>query len=100
MLAEFSINPVNGVHMSKDVAEVIEVREETGLEYRLGPMGTTVEGDCQQVLAAIQRCHQIVSEVHPRVITTIVIDDRRDQPHHLDEMVPSVERHLGQSGKC
>ena len=95
MLAEFSINPMNTEHMSKDVARVIETLQATGLDYRLGPMGTCVEGDLEQVLTAIRRCHQAVAGNHERVITTIVIDDRKNQPHHLSDMVASVEQQLG-----
>jgi uncharacterized protein (TIGR00106 family) len=95
MLAEFSINPMNTEHMSKDVARVIETLQATGLAYRLGPMGTCVEGDLEQVLAAIRRCHQAVASSCERIITTIVIDDRKNQPHHLSDMVASVEQQLG-----
>jgi uncharacterized protein (TIGR00106 family) len=97
MLAEFSLNPMNTEHMSKDVARVIETLQATGLNYRLGPMGTCVEGDLEQVLSAIRRCHQAVASNHERLITTIVIDDRRNQPHHLSDMVASVEQQLGRS---
>lgn len=95
MIAEFSVYPLNAEHMSKDVARVIETLDSTGLVYRLGPMGTCVEGDLEQVLAAIGRCHQAVASNHERVVTTITIDDRRNQPHHLAEMVTSVEQELG-----
>jgi uncharacterized protein (TIGR00106 family) len=94
MLAEFSIYPMNTEHMTKDVARVIETLRGTGLAYRLGPLGTCVEGDLDQVLAAIRHCHQAVASNHERVITTIVIDDRRNQPHHLTDMVTSVEQQL------
>ncbi len=95
MLAEFSINPMNAKHMSRDVAHVIETLQTTGLPYRLGPMGTCVEGELDQVLEAIRRCHQAVASSHERVMTTIVIDDRRHPPHHLSDMVASVEQQLG-----
>ncbi len=94
MLAEFSINPMNTEHMSRDVARVIETLQATGLAYRLGPMGTCVEGDLDQILAAIRRCHQAVAAGHERVITTVVIDDRKTHPHHLSDMVTSVEQQL------
>jgi uncharacterized protein (TIGR00106 family) len=99
MLAQFSIYPMQTEHMSKDVATVIETLESTGLDYHLGPMSTAVEGGWEQVLAAIQRCHQAVAKDHARVITTIVIDDRKHQPHHLAEMVSSVEQQLGRRAK-
>ncbi|MBI1902496.1 MAG: MTH1187 family thiamine-binding protein [Planctomycetia bacterium] len=95
MLAEFSVYPVAVEHMSKDVAKVVDVLSGTGLAYRVGPMGTCIEGNLGQVLAVIQRCHEAVANAHGRVVTTIVIDDRKDQPHHLAEVVPSVEKQLG-----
>lgn len=95
MFAEFSINPMQTEHMSNDVAKVIATLEQTGLAYRLGPMSTCVEGDWDEVLDAIRRCHEAIARGHERVITTITIDDRRHQPHHLAEMVTSVEQKLG-----
>jgi len=99
MLAEFSIHPMQTEHMSKAVAQVIEILEGTGLNYHLGPMSTAVEGSWEQVLAAIQGCHQAVAKDHSRIITTIVIDDRKDHPHHLGEMISSVEQQLGHKTK-
>jgi uncharacterized protein (TIGR00106 family) len=95
MLAEFSIYPMQTEHLSRDVAKVIETLEGMGLNYHLGPMSTAVEGDWEQVLEAVRRCHQVVALSHDRVLTTIVIDDRKNQPHHLAEMISSVERQLG-----
>jgi len=95
MLAEFSIYPLQAEHMSKDVAKVVETLESAGLHYHLGPMSTAVEGNWEQVMEAIRRCHQVVALSHDRVVTTIILDDRKNQPHHLAEMISSVERQLG-----
>ena len=95
MLAEFSINPLKTEHMSKDVAKVIETLESSAVHYHLGPMSTAVEGNWEQVMEAIRRCHQMIALSHDRVITTITIDDRKNQPHHLAEMISSVEQKLG-----
>jgi uncharacterized protein (TIGR00106 family) len=94
-LAEFSIYPLQTEHLSNDVAKVVETLESTGLDYLLGPMSTAVEGTWADVWAAIQRCHQVVAKDHERVITTIVIDDRKTRPHHLREMVTRVEEERG-----
>lgn len=99
MLVQFSIYPMQAEHMSKDIARVIDILESTGLDYRLGPMSTDIEGEWDQVIAAIRRCHQVVAQNHDRVITTIVIDDRKQQPHHLADMIASVERQLGRQVK-
>jgi uncharacterized protein YqgV (UPF0045/DUF77 family) len=80
MLAEFSINPVDSEHPTGDAARVDEELQASGLEYRTGPIGVCVEGEPEQVLAAVCRCHQAVAARHGRVITTVMIDDRRP-PH-------------------
>jgi len=99
MLAEFSIYPLQTEHMSKDVAKVIETLESAGVHYHLGPMSTAVEGNWEQVMEAIRRCHQVVGLTHDRVVTTIIIDDRKTQSHHLAEMIASVEQQLGRRAK-
>lgn len=99
MLAQFAIYPTDETHMSSDVAKMIEVLEQAGVEYRLGPTSTSVEGDWESIMSAIGRCHQTAIQEHARVITTITIDDRQGQTHHLDEMVEAVERHLGHAAK-
>lgn len=99
MLAEFSIYPTDETHMSRDVAKMVEILEDGGVDYRLGPMGTAVEGDWEPVMGVIRRCHETMAANHGRIVTTITIDQRKNQPHHLDEMVASVERHLGHAAR-
>lgn len=75
MLAQFSIWPLDQLHMSKDIADVTQVLEQSGVRYKVGPMATTVEGQWQDVMAAIQACHETLRAAHQRVLTTITIDD-------------------------
>jgi uncharacterized protein (TIGR00106 family) len=99
MLAELIIIPLQAQHMSKEMARVIETLENTGLHYHLGPLSTAVERNWDQVMEAIRRCHQVTALNHDRVITTIKIDDRKNWPHHLAEMIFSVEQQLGRQAK-
>jgi uncharacterized protein (TIGR00106 family) len=99
MLVQFTVYPSDATHMSRDVALMVQVLERAGLDFRLGPMATAVEGTWEQVMPAIRRCHEIMREHHARVITTITVDDRAEQAHHLDEMVSVVEQHLGHATK-
>jgi uncharacterized protein (TIGR00106 family) len=93
MIAEFSVHPMDSVHLSKDLAHLAELLDRTGLTYRMGPMGTCIEGEWVPVMDAVRRCHQAMAAAHPRVLTTILIDDRREHPHHLDDIVKSVDAH-------
>ncbi len=55
MLAEFSISPVGaGASVGKWVARCLDIVDRSGLPYRLGSMGTTVEGELDEVLDLLQ----------------------------------------------
>lgn len=100
MLAEFSVVPIgSGESVSQYVAECLRIVDESGLDYRINPMGTVVEGDFDSVMAVIRKCHLRVMELCPRVITTIKIDDHRGRKNMLDAKVRSVEQKLGKNLK-
>jgi len=99
MLAQFTVHPLGETHFSKDVAQMMKILDEAGVEYCLGPMSTGVEGNWKDVMSAIHRCHEAMLEQNPRVVTTITIDDRKEQPHHLDEVVSIVEKQLGHTAR-
>ena len=96
MLAEFSIVPVGvGESVSIYVAECMKIVEESGLSYRLNPMGTVVEGEYEEVMAVISACHMRVAGMCDRVLTTIRIDDRKGADDALRSKIESVEEKLG-----
>jgi len=100
LLAQFSIVPLGvGESVSRYVASVIKEVEKSGLEYRLTAMATIVEGPPEQVFALIQKCHQKVRRLAPRVITTIIIDDRKGGKNRLEGKIQSVEKKLKKSVK-
>ena len=99
MLAQFTVHPMDETHLSKDVAQMLEILDKEDVKYCLGPMATAVEGSWDHVMSAIRCCHDAMLKRHARVVTTITIDDRKDRSHHLDEIVPIVEKHLGHTAK-
>ena len=96
MLAEFSITPIGkGVGVSEYVARCLDLVDRSGLDYRLNPMGTVVEGPFDEVLALIARCHKAVGADCDRVPTIVKIDDRRGASRQLEGKVTRVEEALG-----
>ena len=96
MLASFSIVPMGvGEALARHVAGVIDIIDGSGLEYRMGPMETTVEGDYDEVMALVSRCHKHMMSVSPRVLTTIKIDDREGAGGRLTGKIADVEKALG-----
>jgi uncharacterized protein (TIGR00106 family) len=76
--------------MSKDIAEVTEVLEKSGVRYEVGAMATTVEGSWQDVMTAIQACHETLRAAHKRVLTTITIDDDATRALNMSEATAKV----------
>ncbi|KPJ51127.1 MAG: hypothetical protein AMJ41_00280 [candidate division Zixibacteria bacterium DG_27] len=95
MLANFSIIPLGGGEsVSKYVAKVIDIVDRSGLNYQLTSMGTLVEGNWDEVMGVIKKCHNVTRRLVPRVYTVITIDDRKGAKGRLTGKVKSVERVL------
>lgn len=100
MLIEFSIVPVGvGSSIGDQLAEVLKLVDASGLPYKINPMGTVVEGEWDEVMKLVKKCHMTVMKTGERAITTISIDDRKGKPNRLDEKVKSIEKRIGKSLK-
>jgi uncharacterized protein (TIGR00106 family) len=77
------------------VTAAVDVIRRSGLPYRLNPLGTTVEGDLEALLALVPRVHEAVFALGVvRVSTLLKIDDRLDKPSRIDDKIASVEKRL------
>jgi uncharacterized protein (TIGR00106 family) len=100
MLTEFSIIPIGiGSSIGDQIAEVLKIVDASGLPYRINPMGTVVEGEWDDIMKLIKKCHETVLNTGERVITAISIDDRKGKPNRIEEKIKSIERRLGKSLK-
>ncbi len=100
MLIEFSIVPVgSGSSIGDRLAEVLKIVDESGLPYKVNPMGTVVEGEWDELFRLVRKCHRTVMKKEERAVTTISIDDRKKRPNRIEEKVKSVEKRLGKSLK-
>jgi uncharacterized protein (TIGR00106 family) len=98
MLVEFSIVPIGVSNSIGDqLAEALKIVDASGLPYKINPMGTVVEGEWDEIMALIKKCHTTVMKTGRRAITSISIDDRPGHPNRLDEKVKSIERRIGKS---
>ncbi len=96
VLAEFSVVPIGvGVSVSAQVARVLRVVAESGIPYKANPMGTGLEGEWDQVMGVIGKCHAEVMRDADRVVTSIKIDDRKGQNARMEKKLASVEQRLG-----
>ncbi|MCS7009757.1 MAG: MTH1187 family thiamine-binding protein [Anaerolineales bacterium] len=96
VIVEFAIVPVGvGVSLSRYVAACERVLAESGLTYELHANGTNVEGEWEEVFAAIRRCHEVLHEMGaPRLHTDIKVGTRIDRPQRMADKVQSVREQL------
>ncbi len=101
MLAELEIVPIGtgSASVSTLLAKVAVLIDKSGLDYRVGPMGTTVEGDWDAIMRLAKQCHDAMLAATSRVITTIRLDDRTDKPGagRITQKVASLEAKVGRS---
>jgi uncharacterized protein (TIGR00106 family) len=80
-----------GVSVSKYVALCQQVLEDAGLQIQLHAYGTNIEGDYDQVFAAIKACHEKIHAAGaPRITTTIKLGSRVDREQTMEDKLRSV----------
>lgn len=100
MLAEFSIVPIGvGSSIGDQLAEVMKIVDVSGLPYKINPMGTVVEGEWDEIMKLIKKCHKETLKGGERVLTEISIDDRKGKPNRIEQKVKSIEKRIGKSLK-
>jgi uncharacterized protein (TIGR00106 family) len=100
VIMDLCVVPVGvGISVSKYVAACEKVLREAGLEIRLHAYGTNIEGEWDEVFAAVKRCHEVVHAMgSPRISTNIRVGTRTDRPQTMEDKIRSVEEKLGEGG--
>src|ERR1035441_4443801 len=78
VLVDLSVVPLGvGLSLSRYVAECERVLKEAGLKTALHANGTNIEGDWDEVFAAVRRCHEVLHDMGvPRVSATLRVGTR------------------------
>ncbi len=96
-LVEVSVVPVGTgtPSLGDHIAAAVRVLEKAGVSYEISPMGTLFEGELKDIFSLARKMHDAVfRHGAQRVITTIIIDDRRDKSATMRSKVASVKRRL------
>ena len=95
-LVQFSIFPVDkGDSLSNYVKDAVKIIAESGLTYKLGPMGTSIEGDWQDIIKVITQCFDQIKKESKRVYMTLSVDYRKDNTNRITGKIASIEEKLG-----
>jgi uncharacterized protein (TIGR00106 family) len=96
VIADLCVVPIGiGTSVSNEVAACERVLTDAGLKTRLHAYGTNIEGEWDEVFAAIKRCHEVLHAMGvPRLSSTLRFGTRTDREQHMEDKVRSVEQKL------
>jgi uncharacterized protein (TIGR00106 family) len=79
------------------VADVQKALENENVSFKLTDMGTLLEGDIQTLLQVVSRIYELpFNRGAQRVVTQMVIDDRRDKDISIGDKTAAVQKRLAE----
>ncbi|MDA0738911.1 MAG: MTH1187 family thiamine-binding protein [Nitrospirae bacterium] len=95
VLLEFSMSPLGkSESVGKYVSRSLEIIDQSGVEYRLNPMGTVLEGEWEEVMGVVQQCYERMKKDCNRISCTMKVDYRKGKKDRLSGKVASIEKRL------
>ena len=95
VLLEFSMSPLGkGESVGKYVSRSLEIIDRSGVDYRLNPMGTVLEGEWDEVFDVVKKCYETMKKDCPRISCIVKVDYRKGKTGRLSGKVASVEKRL------
>jgi len=92
VVADLCVIPLGtDISLSPYVAACHRVLSEAGLKTALHAYGTNIEGEWDDVMAAVKRCHEVVHAMGaPRISTVLKLGTRTDREQSMEDKVRSV----------
>ena len=94
-LIDLSIFPLDkGDSLSAHVARVLKIIKDSGLPHKMGPMGTSIEGEWDEVMGVVNKCFEELKKDCDRVYMALKMDYRKGPSGRIESKVKSVEEKL------
>ncbi len=95
VLVDFSIFPLDkGDSVSSHVARALKIIGDSGLPYKIGPMGTSLEGEWDEVMGVVNNCFQELKKDCDRLYMALKLDYRKGPSGRIESKVRSVQDKL------
>ncbi|WP_456400183.1 MTH1187 family thiamine-binding protein [Persephonella sp.] len=97
ILVEFAMFPTDkGESVSPYVSRIIKMIDESGVTYKLTPMGTVFEVETmEEALNLINNAYKQLEEDCNRIYSVVKFDIRKGKSGRLKQKIESVEKKLG-----
>lgn len=84
-----------GLSVSPYIAHCQKIFQEAGLNHNLHSYGTNVEGEWDDVVAAVKRCHEDLHEMGAvRITSHMKLGTRVDKEQTIQDKIDSVKQKL------
>lgn len=96
VIVDLCVVPIGvGLSVSAYIAECEKILKDAGLKTMLHAYGTNIEGEWDDVFAAVKKCHEKVHEMGaPRISSSIRLGTRTDRDQTMEDKIRSVESKL------
>ena len=96
VIMDLTVSPFGvGLSVSKYIAACHKIFDEAGLKTNLHAYGTNIEGEWDEVFAAVKKCHEILHKMGvPRLTSSIKVGTRTDKEQTMEDKVDSVTTKL------
>ena len=100
MVLELTIIPRGQARsISGDIAGLVKIIEDSGLDYQMMAFGTLIEGTWDQLMDLAKQCHFEARKKNERVLTIMRLDDNGERKGEIRGAVSRVEQKLGHAVK-
>lgn len=97
-VAALAVAPsASGSELSQYVAQVIQVIEQSGLDYETNAMFTNIEGDLDDVLAVVRDASHVLAEQGYRTSVSLKLDIRPGFEQQMQEKPQLIAQILHQN---
>jgi uncharacterized protein (TIGR00106 family) len=92
VLIDICIIPLGvGVSVSQYVVACEKIFQAAGLSHRMHAYGTNVEGEWDDVMAAVKQCHEKLHDMGaPRISSSMKMGTRTDRVQTMQDKIDSV----------
>jgi len=95
VLVDLAMFPTDkGESVSPFVSRIIRIIRDSGLPYRFGPMGTSIEGEWEEVIGLVTLCFEELKKDSSRIYMTMKVDYRKGEGGRIESKMQSVQSKL------
>ena len=92
VIVDFSIFPIGKEEsVSKYASRAVRIIKESGLPYHISPMGTSIEGEWDEVMRVVKGCMEELKKDCNRLYMTMKVDCRQGESGRIEMKVKKVK---------